>query len=111
MTHDDEICRLFWHNVDELMRRRRLNIYSLAEKCGLARRSLERSRQRNAVPDGYNTYLMARALEVSVEQLFDQNCQNDPVLRVLEGIEGLCDTDRALIAKLCHYCVQKTTAI
>ena len=70
MNHESQITDVFWSNVNSLMADRGMNIYTLAEKCGLARRSLERSRQRNAVPDGYNTFLIAQALEVSVEDLF-----------------------------------------
>ena len=108
MNHDDEICTTFWENVDELMSRRGLNVYSLAEKCGLARRSLERSRQRNSVPDGYNTYQIARVLGTTVENLFEKTTEKTRIMGVLGQIEGLCDSDRELIATLCHYCVQKT---
>lgn len=98
MNHESTITEVFWGNVNRLMSQKGMNIYSLAESCGLARRSLERSRQRNAVPDGYNTFLIARSLDVTVETLFSEGFTTE--INLETEIKSLDLYEQALLGSL-----------
>lgn len=98
MNHENCVTDVFWTNVNSLMADRGMNIYTLAEKCGLARRSLERSRQRNAVPDGYNTFLIAQALGVPVESLFSEGQNVDADLE--NTLKNLSHAEKSTLVQL-----------
>ncbi len=99
MNHPEDITTTFWNNIKTLLKAKSMNIYSLSLACGLSKRSLERSYQRNAVPDGYNTFLMAKALGVTVEDLFSEK-EVIPKNSIESMITNLTDQERGVLEAL-----------
>ena len=60
---------VFWDRVKSLIKQRNLTQRLLSEKLGLTTRTIETWINQKTIPNAYQTYLLTRELETTVEYL------------------------------------------
>ena len=94
----------FWQNLSDELDRRGLNNMKLAEKAGLAYRTITTQRNRHTIPGAEQLYRMSVALGVTMEFLLtgqDTDIATPPrIMRIIEKCRSASDEDLALVERV-----------
>ena len=80
---------VFWDRVKSLIKQRNLTQRSLSEKLGLTARTIETWINQKTIPNAYQTYLLTRELETTVEYLVTGKDPQDKKGIIKEYLEEL----------------------
>lgn len=80
---------VFWERVKFLIKQRNLTQRSLSEKLGLTTRTIETWINQKTIPNAYQTYLLSRELDTTVEYLVAGKDPQDKKEVIKEYLESL----------------------